>query len=114
MSPPITTPPQHQFFEDKDSLRQHAFKIVTTKRTLLLCAPSEEEEIRWLSAIGALIARRTDAGVVPGEPTEVSPSSSAMSPGGGGIRSKVRRTSVSGMSAFLGSSASPGAVEARS
>ena len=45
----------------------HTFKIVTTKRTLLLCAPSEEEEIKWLSAIGALIARRKDQGVVPGE-----------------------------------------------
>ncbi|ETW83329.1 hypothetical protein HETIRDRAFT_157067 [Heterobasidion irregulare TC 32-1] len=46
---------------------KQTFKIVTTKRTLLLCAPSEEEEIRWLSAVRALIARRQDAGVVPGE-----------------------------------------------
>ncbi|KAG8954386.1 hypothetical protein FRC04_011712 [Tulasnella sp. 424] len=37
----------------------HTFKIVTPKRPLLLCAPSEEEEIRWLSAVRALIARRT-------------------------------------------------------
>lgn len=42
------------------------FKIVTTKRTLLLCAPSEEEEIKWLSAVKALIARRSEAGGVPG------------------------------------------------
>lgn len=45
----------------------NTFKIVTTKRTLLLCAPSEEEEIKWLSAVRALIARRSGAGVVPGE-----------------------------------------------
>lgn len=38
------------------------FKIVTTKRTLLLCAPSEEEEIQWLSAVRALIARRVGKG----------------------------------------------------
>lgn len=37
----------------------HTFKIVTTKRSILLCAPSEEEEIRWLSAVRALIARRS-------------------------------------------------------
>lgn len=37
----------------------HTFKIVTTKKSLQLCAPSEEEEIRWLSAVRALIARRT-------------------------------------------------------
>ncbi|KAH7884375.1 hypothetical protein F5I97DRAFT_1929251 [Phlebopus sp. FC_14] len=57
------------------------FKIVTTKRTLLLCAPSEEEEIKWLSAIRALIARRTGAGVVPG---------------GGETRHKARNMSISG------------------
>ncbi|KAH9945023.1 PH-domain-containing protein [Epithele typhae] len=51
----------------------HTFKVVTTKRTLLLCAPSEEEEIKWLSAIRALIARRSGQGAVPGEP-DVSPS----------------------------------------
>jgi hypothetical protein len=37
---------------------RHIFKIVTTKRTLLLSAPSETEEIKWLSTVRALIARR--------------------------------------------------------
>jgi hypothetical protein len=37
----------------------YTFKVFTTKRTLVLCAPSEEEEIKWISAIRALIARRT-------------------------------------------------------
>lgn len=46
----------------------HTFKIVTTKRTLLLCAPCEEDEIKWLGSIRALIARRSG---VPGEhPTQ--------------------------------------------
>jgi len=45
----------------------HMFKIVTTKRTLLLCAPSEDDEIKWLGAIRALIARRAELGQVPGK-----------------------------------------------
>ncbi|KZT29975.1 PH-domain-containing protein, partial [Neolentinus lepideus HHB14362 ss-1] len=52
--------------EGEPSQRENTFQIVTTKRTLVLCAPSEEEEIKWLSAVRALIARRSGAGVVPG------------------------------------------------
>ncbi|KAA1467750.1 PH-domain-containing protein [Dentipellis sp. KUC8613] len=69
-SPPAVSPPPRMGgggAGDEADPSQHTFKIVTTKRTLLLCAPSEEEEIRWLSAVRALIARRTDAGVVPGD-----------------------------------------------
>lgn len=40
------------------SQARNTFKIITTKRPFLLSAPSEEEEIRWLSAVRALIARR--------------------------------------------------------
>jgi len=54
---------------------KHTFKIVTTKWTLVLCAPTEEESIKWLSAVRALIARRSEAGVVPGNTTEFLPSS---------------------------------------
>ena len=50
---------------------KYTFKIVTTKRTLVLCAPSEEESIKWLSAVRALIARRSEAGVVPGNTAEM-------------------------------------------
>ncbi|KAF8606508.1 PH-domain-containing protein [Ceratobasidium sp. AG-I] len=53
ISPPSTA-------GDKD----HTFKIITPKRAFMLCAPSEEEEIKWLSAVRALIARR--AAAVPG------------------------------------------------
>jgi pleckstrin homology domain-containing family A member 1/2 len=35
------------------------FKVVTTGRALVLCAPSEAEEIRWVSAVRALVARRS-------------------------------------------------------
>jgi pleckstrin homology domain-containing family A member 1/2 len=45
-----------------DGHSPHTFKIVTTKRTLLLCSPSEEEEIKWLGAVRALIARRSGTG----------------------------------------------------
>jgi len=83
--------------------KNFTFKIVTTKRNLLLCAPSEEDEIKWLGAVRALIARRTANGPVgvsqqqqgltpAGEGVGVS----AM-PGGGGIKSKVRRLSTSGV-----------------
>lgn len=44
------------------------FKVITPKKTLLLCAPSEEEEVKWIGAIRVLIARRTsaEAGCSPG------------------------------------------------
>ncbi|TCD71989.1 hypothetical protein EIP91_000121 [Steccherinum ochraceum] len=68
--------------EDSDGHhRSHTFKIVTTKRPLLLSAPSEEEEIKWLSAIRALIARRSGAGVVPGDPAAYASPSSSKSTG---------------------------------
>ena len=63
---PAVSPPHtpHSVDEQDGAAGKHTFKIVTTKRTLLLCAPSEEEEIKWLSAVRALIARRS---VVPGD-----------------------------------------------
>jgi len=67
----------------------NTFKIVTTKRTLLLCAPTEEDEIRWLGAIRALIARRSDSGVVPG------------------VKSKLFITVPTGQGAEAGSAATP-------
>ncbi|KAG6845481.1 hypothetical protein H0H87_008841 [Tephrocybe sp. NHM501043] len=79
----------------------HTFKIVTTKRALLLCAPSEEDEIKWLGAIRALIARRSG---VPGDHTahgmgisrSAEPHPSAMhSASGGAIKPKGRHPSIS-------------------
>jgi len=91
----------------KSADEPYTFKIVTTKRTLLLCAPSEEEEIKWLSAVRALIARRTGAGVVPGDlgtnpgskPTGgVSEVGSSGGTSSSGLRHKVRNLSISGPS----------------
>ncbi|KAI0091024.1 hypothetical protein BDY19DRAFT_904525 [Irpex rosettiformis] len=61
------SPPHHSSKEGDEhdgGAGKHTFKIVTTKRTLLVCAPTEEEEVKWLSAVRALIARRS---VVPGD-----------------------------------------------
>ncbi len=85
----------------------HTFKIVTTKRTLLLCAPSEDDEIKWLGAIRALIARRMESGQVPGKVSksrlppqeagkEEEPRQGTSSGSSGGLRSKVRRMSGTG------------------
>ncbi|KAG9098485.1 hypothetical protein FS749_003714 [Ceratobasidium sp. UAMH 11750] len=49
--------------------KEHIFKIITPKRSFMLCAPSEEEEIKWLSAVRALIARRS-AGIPTTTPVE--------------------------------------------
>jgi hypothetical protein len=68
---------------------------------------SEEEEIKWLSAVRALIARRTGAGVVPGDLSGNQASKPAAGGGeagqGGatsssGLRHKVRNLSISGPS----------------
>ncbi|KAK7690481.1 hypothetical protein QCA50_005579 [Cerrena zonata] len=70
-SPPTSSPQvQNTTIGDKPEggrAQTHTFKVITPKKTLLLCAPSEEEEIKWLSAVRALIARRSGAGVVPGD-----------------------------------------------
>ncbi|KAG2146138.1 uncharacterized protein EDB93DRAFT_1086433 [Suillus bovinus] len=109
LPPPSTSPLSSSAVPD-DSQGHFTFKIVTTKRTLLLCAPSEEEEIKWLSAIRALIARRSGAGVVPGDPSgnvgsaPKQPADANQGTGGGsassssGLRHKVRNLSISGPS----------------
>ncbi|KAI0655667.1 PH-domain-containing protein [Cubamyces menziesii] len=97
-SPSVASPPvaSSSSPDDGDGAHgTHTFKVVTTKRTLLLCAPSEEEEIKWLSAIRALIARRSTQGVLPGDatPPVISPPNAA--PGALG-------TSVSGGTTVTG------------
>jgi len=91
-----SSPQGYQADDDKT----HTFKIVTTKRTLLLCAPSEDDEIKWMGAIRALMARRTDSGLVPGQ-TKLPPSQGSSgvpqvttsASAGTGIKGKVRRMS---------------------
>ncbi|KAI0787455.1 hypothetical protein C8Q74DRAFT_1196304 [Fomes fomentarius] len=87
-----------------DKAGTHTFKIVTTKRTLLLCAPSEEEEIKWLSVIRALIARRTGQGVVPGEPH---PSSSVNTPTGTNPNPNPNANAGAGAGTTAGTTSSP-------
>jgi len=104
ISPPIAAPSS----DADEPYCAHTFKIVTTKRNLLLCAPTEEDEIKWLGAVRALIARRSGAGVVPGEsPSRTmasSPSADASlaasippPAGSGAIKNKVRRPSATGV-----------------
>ncbi|KAJ9124169.1 hypothetical protein QFC22_000966 [Naganishia vaughanmartiniae] len=40
---------------------RHTFQVITPKRTFKLCAPTEEEEIKWLAALRALINRERGA-----------------------------------------------------
>lgn len=99
--------PQGYHADGDDVQRTHKFKIVTTKRTLLLCAPSEDDEIKWMGAIRALIARRTDSGLVPGQPkfpssqgpSSILPVASSAS-ASAVIKSKVRRLSTVGSTAL--------------
>lgn len=84
----------------------HTFKIVTTKRALLLCAPSEEDEIKWLGAIQSLISRRSESGQVPGKMPkhrvpennkDAEESKAAAGIGGSGVlKNRVRRLSGAG------------------
>ena len=45
---------------------RHCFKIITPQRTYLLCAPSEEEEVKWLASLAVLIQRKMSIGSVGG------------------------------------------------
>ncbi|WFD17964.1 hypothetical protein MCAP1_000175 [Malassezia caprae] len=37
---------------------EHCFRIVTTSRSFVLCAPTEDEEIQWMSALQTLLHRQ--------------------------------------------------------
>ena len=47
---------------------EHLFRLITAKRTFVLCAPSEEDEIKWLAAFRALLNRERDRGRMGGSP----------------------------------------------
>ncbi|TFK70317.1 PH-domain-containing protein [Pluteus cervinus] len=98
--------------EAEDANTVHTFKIVTTKRSLLLCAPSEEDEIRWLGAVRALIARRSGiatgiapkvASSPPNDATPIAATTPAVTASGsGGLKNKARRSSASGSGGITG------------
>lgn len=109
--PGTPSSPHGGYHVDADDAHIHTFKIVTTKRTLLLCAPSEDDEIKWMGAIRALIARRTGSGMVPGRIKFTSsqttqPGSSNLPPvaastsASAAIKGKVRRLSAAGSNAL--------------
>ncbi|KIP10523.1 hypothetical protein PHLGIDRAFT_28466 [Phlebiopsis gigantea 11061_1 CR5-6] len=93
---PAVSPPHmpHGADEHDGTAGKHTFKIVTTKRTLLLCAPSEEEEIKWLSVVRALIARRSvgAAGAAPGVAPASSPGAAASSSANSGTPAATAST----------------------
>ncbi|KAJ4477403.1 pleckstrin-like protein [Lentinula aciculospora] len=102
--PSVSSPPNSEGGEGPSTA--HTFKIITTKRTLLLCAPTEEDEIKWLGAVRALIARRSlsgdftkipPSGGATGSNQDTSPPSSGFTmSAGSSVKGKVRRLSASG------------------
>ncbi|KAJ7701612.1 hypothetical protein B0H16DRAFT_1748549 [Mycena metata] len=78
--PGVGAPPTTPIAEE-DAHTAHTFKIVTTKRTLPLCAPNEEDEIKWLGALRALIARRSGSGGMPGDLVKIGRPSASGSAG---------------------------------
>lgn len=44
--------------EVQHRVSSYSFQIVTTERTFVLCVPTEEDEIRWLSALQTLLNRQ--------------------------------------------------------
>ncbi|CCF53871.1 uncharacterized protein UHO2_00985 [Ustilago hordei] len=59
--------------------KENCFQIITPKRTFILCAPGEDEEIKWISALKTLITRQrngqTPSVNPPLSPTSIGPAS---------------------------------------
>ena len=59
--------------------KENCFQIITPKRTFILCAPGEDEEIKWISALKTLITRQrngqTPSANPPLSPTSLGPAS---------------------------------------
>lgn len=52
--------------------KENCFQIITPKRTFILCAPGEDEEIKWISALKTLINRQRN-GQTPSANPPLSP-----------------------------------------
>ncbi|PFH52941.1 hypothetical protein AMATHDRAFT_138781 [Amanita thiersii Skay4041] len=98
-APYVTSPPTFSASSSPDESHVHTFKIVTTKRTLLLCAPTEEDELKWLGAVRTLIARRSGTGQLPGDIPKESGKIQGAESSSGGFKGKMRRLSTSGSAA---------------
>lgn len=57
---------------------QNSFKIITPKRTYIVCAPSEEDEIKWISSIRVLLSAHRGSPSVTEAPT---PTPASATPG---------------------------------
>jgi hypothetical protein len=66
-------------FGDGKKNYEHCFKIITPKRTYLVCAPGEEDEIKWLAALQCLVARKSSQGA-PSTSSALSPPISSNMP----------------------------------
>ena len=51
----------------------HLFRLITSKRTYVLCAPSEEDEIKWIAAFRALLNRERGYAPPSSPTTETAP-----------------------------------------
>lgn len=49
----------------EDRRFDNTFKVITAKRTYILCAPDEEALIRWISAMRVLLQARRESGAAP-------------------------------------------------
>lgn len=61
LSPSVSEDYPRSFGDGKKNY-EHCFKIITPKRTYLVCAPGEEDEIKWLAALQCLVARKSSQG----------------------------------------------------
>jgi len=64
-SPHDAAPPASSSSSSSGPTPDNTFKIITPSRTFLVCAPSEEDEIKWLAALQCLVARRTAQALQP-------------------------------------------------
>jgi hypothetical protein len=92
---------------------EHCFKIITAKRTFVVCAPSEEDEIKWLSALRVLLAASRQTGSPASKPssptitsapiTTISPPTPSIS----GVPPSSEAATLPSIEAQLGSGVSP-------
>ncbi|KAK4686124.1 hypothetical protein P7C73_g4013, partial [Tremellales sp. Uapishka_1] len=60
----------------RPTAEENIFRIITPKRTYVLCAPTEEDEIKWLAAFRALLDRErgeTPLGPIQSQPQQPAP-----------------------------------------
>ncbi|KPV74007.1 uncharacterized protein RHOBADRAFT_45303 [Rhodotorula graminis WP1] len=79
-SSPHDTAPTSSSSSSGGPTPDNTFKIITPSRTFLVCAPSEEDEIKWLAALQCLVARRTAQALQPPPPPAAATPATAPAP----------------------------------